>query len=157
MSPLKSIPTMNTFLCFLDLRRGCIIVGLISVILCVVDSSSLIYFMRHMTKEDNRHHIEGDPTMIFDFLAFTISLVGITSLSIILMIGAYKKEPTLVKVYVIGMIFCLSLMVIVTIMSFVVKQFSFWNDLIMFFIYAYCWFTAHSLQQKLESGDNLII
>lgn len=43
-----------------------------------------------------------------------------------------QKEIKLIKIYVVGMIFCLTLMLVVTIMSLAMPMFSFWGDLIVF-------------------------
>uniref|UniRef100_A0A336MM92 CSON003801 protein n=1 Tax=Culicoides sonorensis TaxID=179676 RepID=A0A336MM92_CULSO len=152
---LNKIPTINSFLYFFDLRIGSIITAVFGIIMCSIDSPTFIFYIRYFQSEHKHMIYEDDPTMVFDFILFIITLLGIAALSIILLIGAYNNDKQLVGIYKVGMVFCLGIMLIVTIMSIFLPAFSFWADLVFFLLYVYGWFTAHSLHQKLESGANL--
>ncbi|XP_063706337.1 uncharacterized protein LOC134835390 [Culicoides brevitarsis] len=155
MQYINKVPTMEKFLFFLDLRIGAMIAAVYGIFMCSLASPSIIIYINYFRNAHQHHIYENDPTMVFDFISFIVTILGIAALSVVLLIGAFTKDVKLVRIYVIGMIFCLTLMLVVTILSLVMPMFSFWGDLIVLTLYIYAWLTAHSLHQKLESGANL--
>lgn len=55
MTALSRIPTMNKFFFVLDLRRGSMIVAVLGLLLCILDVSSVVYFIKYLTNKDSAY------------------------------------------------------------------------------------------------------